>query len=413
MNTTNTGDLPPQVLEWLFKVVNSTYHNPRKTFQDVSETLIGNRFLRPRTRVFTETDGKSSLLLCLYGKVPAAIAVPVHVWVPPEYPIVAPFVLVDLESLGENRLQVSNVLNSNGKVSLRGLKYWEPETSRIATLLQELVYLAQQDALIRPLDTSQEAPILPSRPPSRPPRPSRPNTTTIPVSSSESSRVTSPVATPPLPPKPINRPFSSSSRKSTRPALVSPTLMTPPPAPAAPQPDLIDNFEMQAANPYHERALQKLRDLLEQLAREDARVVHETLETRTQAISVSRDRFQSLYKQEDASVQTLKSSVLTTTQVLSSEIQALDTEIDKAQRYIQEYGPETKIDDMIVPESPVALQLYGLVASDHALTDCIQALGRLFHDEAIDLDVFIKKTRSMARKQFQVRVHIMKVMEHT
>ncbi|KAI8623165.1 UEV-domain-containing protein [Xylariaceae sp. FL1651] len=83
------------VLNWLYSVLTSEYHDVNRTYNDVAQALSQYPSLSPRTDVHTFDNGASALLLHLSGTVPVAFRgttyrFPISIWVPHAYPREAP-----------------------------------------------------------------------------------------------------------------------------------------------------------------------------------------------------------------------------------------------------------------------------------------------------------------------------------
>lgn len=70
---------------------------------------------------------------------------------------------------------------------------------------------------------------------------------------------------------------------------------------------------------------------------------------------------------------------------------------------------EVGVDEVVCSVSIVHNQLVDLVAEDNAIEDTIYHLARALDSERIDLNVFLKQTRLLAREQYQKRVLIEKI----
>ncbi|KAI0454308.1 UEV domain-containing protein [Xylaria acuta] len=79
------------VLNWLYSVLTSEYHDVNRTYNDVAQALSQYPSLSPRTDVHTFDNGVSALLLHLSGTIPVAFRgttyrFPISIWVPHAYP---------------------------------------------------------------------------------------------------------------------------------------------------------------------------------------------------------------------------------------------------------------------------------------------------------------------------------------
>ncbi|KAK5662293.1 hypothetical protein OQA88_8199 [Cercophora sp. LCS_1] len=87
------------VLNWLYSVLTSEYHDVNRTYNDVAQALSQYPSLSPRTDVHTFPSGASALLLHLSGTIPVVFRgttyrFPISLWVPHAYPREAPLVYV-------------------------------------------------------------------------------------------------------------------------------------------------------------------------------------------------------------------------------------------------------------------------------------------------------------------------------
>ncbi|KAK4452605.1 ESCRT-I component [Podospora aff. communis PSN243] len=87
------------VLNWLYSVLTSEYHDVNRTYSDVAQALSQYPSLSPRTDVHTFPNGASALLLHLSGTIPVLFRgttyrFPISIWVPHAYPREAPLAYV-------------------------------------------------------------------------------------------------------------------------------------------------------------------------------------------------------------------------------------------------------------------------------------------------------------------------------
>ncbi|KAK4031701.1 UEV domain-containing protein [Parachaetomium inaequale] len=87
------------VLNWLYSVLTSEYHDVNRTYNDVAQALSQHPSLSPRTDVHTFPNGTSALLVHLTGTIPvlfrgATYRFPVSIWVPHAYPREPPLAYV-------------------------------------------------------------------------------------------------------------------------------------------------------------------------------------------------------------------------------------------------------------------------------------------------------------------------------
>ncbi|KXJ95037.1 UEV domain-domain-containing protein [Microdochium bolleyi] len=87
------------VLNWLYSVLTSEYHDVNRTYHDIATVLAQYPSLAPRTDAHTFDNGVSALLLHLSGTVPVVFRgttyrFPIAIWVPHAYPREPPLVYV-------------------------------------------------------------------------------------------------------------------------------------------------------------------------------------------------------------------------------------------------------------------------------------------------------------------------------
>ncbi|KAL1960612.1 hypothetical protein VTO42DRAFT_7191 [Malbranchea cinnamomea] len=98
--------VPQRTLEWLYRVLTNSQHDPRQSYRDPNRTYSDVAYLlahyphfAPRTDVYTYENGASALLLQISGTLPvtfraATYHFPITVWVPHGYPREPPLVYV-------------------------------------------------------------------------------------------------------------------------------------------------------------------------------------------------------------------------------------------------------------------------------------------------------------------------------
>ncbi|KAL3952411.1 hypothetical protein ACCO45_012354 [Purpureocillium lilacinum] len=87
------------VLNWLYSVLTSEYHDVNRTYSDVARVLSRFSTLSPRTDVHTFPNGASALLLHISGTIPVIFRAntyrfPISIWVPHAYPREPPLIYV-------------------------------------------------------------------------------------------------------------------------------------------------------------------------------------------------------------------------------------------------------------------------------------------------------------------------------
>ena len=361
--------------------------------------------------------------------------VPVLVWIPLEYPIAAPYVFVDLEALQDASLMVGTYVDANGLFSLPILAHWDPNSCTVLDLVREMTLAVLEDPPVYSEHMDVHSPPLPPR---------------VELPSPQVDNITQRVASvsldgasgraPILPPKPSELLPSHTSSENAAPVgpateslssgvappkpagpplpVAPPSIVASPPTPASPGAtasptpleSLMDLDSGTSSNPVHHRALDELRETIMSLAECDRQSAKDALQTRVYAIQNATAQFQSIFNHERTCLDQLEQALGDRRKLLTENIKKLDTELYKAQRYTQDYGPDINLQTLLVPEPVGLTQLRRLVARDHAITDTIHALNRMLARNTITLDIFMKKVRSLGREQFLTRTHVNKIL---
>ncbi|KAB5539315.1 ESCRT-I component [Coniochaeta sp. 2T2.1] len=196
------------VLNWLYSVLTSEYHDVNRTYNDVAQALSQYPSLSPRTDVHTFPNGTSALLLHLTGTIPVLFRgttyrFPISLWVPHAYPREAPLVYVTpTETMV---VRPGQHVDPQGQVYHPYLVGWTTFWDK-STILDFLAILRDIFAKEPPVIARQPAkpqaagPLPTATPPPLPPLPSE--LASRPASSIQSPPHDDPSRPPPPPPKP-------------------------------------------------------------------------------------------------------------------------------------------------------------------------------------------------------------------
>lgn len=398
----NSVEIPEAVINWLFNVIQPIYHDPRRTFHDSVAALSEFKQLRPRTRVFTNSNGASELLLCMYGKLELGSPLPVLIWLPLSYPIEHPLLFIDLEAATDSRPSVGPFVTADGEIRLPMLDHWHPEISNLSRLIEELTTINFRNGLLLPVigigpshppssvPGSRPVPDLPSRP-TLPPIPPRPTT----FADDRAS---------PNPPRKIN---NSQARSNTF-DLSPPRIPERPPVEISA--DLLDTEIGVIENNRHADALEHLRQSIQEIRSSSSSDAHEKLETRKAAIRHAIKQFEMTLDYERATLQRSSEALQQIRASLGREVDAIQRQTEQIEEYERTHGDNPDPSAIISTENAVVGQLYRLVARDYALSEAINTLSRLFSNDVVKLDTFVKKTRGLAREQFLTRLHMQRAI---
>ncbi|KAK3332632.1 ESCRT-I component [Cercophora scortea] len=192
------------VLNWLYSVLTSEYHDVNRTYNDVAQALSQYPSLLPRTDVHTFPNGTSALLLHLSGTIPVSFRgttyrFPISLWVPHAYPREAPLVYV---TPTENM-----VVRPGQHVDPQGLVYhpylvgwstfWDKSTILDFLAILRDIFAKEPPVIARQPGKPPPSQQQPATPPPVPPLP--PDLAPRPTSQVQ-SRVQEDVARPPPPP---------------------------------------------------------------------------------------------------------------------------------------------------------------------------------------------------------------------
>ncbi|PTB73645.1 UEV-domain-containing protein [Trichoderma longibrachiatum ATCC 18648] len=227
------------VLNWLYSVLTSEYHDVNRTYSDVATVLARYPTLAPRTDVHTFPNGASALLLHLKGTIPvlfrgATYRFPVSIWVPHAYPREAPLVYVT--PTDTMMVRPGQHVDPQGQVYhpyLAGwVDFWDKSTlNDLLSVLcdifaKEPPVIARQQART----TAQSPPPPQQAPPITPHPPERP----LPPTSSPAPPPTHQAE--PRPPPPPPKPHQENARQDTPRQEVRPPPVPPHPHHSSPSP---------------------------------------------------------------------------------------------------------------------------------------------------------------------------------
>lgn len=311
------------------------------------------------------------------------------------YPIEHPLLFVDLESATGSGPYVSLYVTPDGEIRLPMLDHWHPEVSNLCQLVEELIQinfrsgLLSQETSSRPLQgfPGPSLPDLPPKPPAVPPRPG------------------APVTGGPLPPKTLDTP--------ELPAM-APSPIAPPRIPERPpttsSTDLLDTEINVNENARHVKAIEHLQQTLKEIRLSSNLATKENLESRKAAIRNAIQQFEMTLDYERATLQRSFEAIEQTKMSLGKEIDTISRQTEQIAAYESRQGDSPDPSAIIATENNIVDQLYRLIAKDCALSDAINTLSRLFTNDVVKLDIFVKKSRGLAREQFLIRLHIQKVI---
>ncbi|KAF1815539.1 UEV-domain-containing protein [Eremomyces bilateralis CBS 781.70] len=222
--------VPDKVLNWLYSVLLSKYHDANRTYSDVAETLSHYPSLTPRTEIYTFEDGSSSVLLLVSGTLPVLFRgttyrFPVALWVPYAYPREPPFAYVT--PTGDMAVRRGQHVDVDGRIYHPYLAQWAQywERSSLMDFLGILRGVFAKEPPVISRQQQQYPPVASSNPPPPPVPPPPAELRQSPVTTAGAGpqgSISTPPQPPPKPPKPgetIQEPPPRSSRYGPPPPL--------------------------------------------------------------------------------------------------------------------------------------------------------------------------------------------------
>ncbi|ODV88006.1 hypothetical protein CANARDRAFT_5311 [[Candida] arabinofermentans NRRL YB-2248] len=429
-----THQLPEQLLQWLYRVLQPEYENPVICYQDISLILMCFNFLKVRTNVHNSVNGKTELLANIYGsvplrKIPSAHpgslnedddTIPIEIWIPFNYPKSPPIIYIT-NTRNNYRIQQSNYVDSNGKFYHPFLSDWfhmygtdtsnegtKPKDNRLLKLTETLIQCVKT---YRPLVKVEEHHIPQSsvQTPPMPPIPPKPpirhplQQTTISDQSPSPLLVGSPkggqsvVNSPPLPPppklttsriKPV--PISDPTTKEVRERPSQPSPLLPP----NPNRSLI------------------MTSIIESLKRNIFLISNE-IDNNTVRSSIA--------PLQNKLIQATENSINTENYIefllesLDKNNMILDNKMNETKQLIDWLNSNSQIfesfDEILIGETPVFNQLYHQVTLLESLEDLLYALERVHDASKITFDVYFKLGRQIAREICTCKMYIEKLAD--
>ncbi|ORX36004.1 UEV domain-domain-containing protein [Kockovaella imperatae] len=408
--------------DWLKNVL-QPYPSRDRIQTEVLDVLQQRRTLAVKTDAFTFDNGQTALLLLLHGTLPihyrgATYHIPIHLWIPLEYPRSPPLAfVVPTKDMGVRK---GREVDPSGRIREEVVnEWWSRSDKGIETLLQQLigVFSITPPVFARPPGTQPVRHATSSSSP--PPPPARPDSLPQYASHLHSHRQESP----PVP----DRPRQASAFHTTpaspsaqwHPAVSSsqaPPVNRPqhPVHPARPTQDLLssaDDISIAAPAPPSKPpppSLLHLHAILLPHLNASLPVLVHSLQTNRQHLLDRREDLTSgepAIRDEMARLEAVK-------KVCDSVGRKMDNVVAQGETRVAELESrgEISVDEVVCGISIVHNQLIDLVAEDNAIEDTIFHMTRALDAERIDIDRFVKSVRSLAREQYMKRALIERIL---
>ena len=455
----NNVGVPQSVVQWLFEVTQQIYgrHDPKTTFNEVLLCISQFRQLRLRTRNYSYFDnnnnddangcsdrGDSSmtasnapLILNIHGRL-SKEEIPILVWVPLEFPRVPPKLSIDMELCRDKslKLKLSPYVDSQGNVNIPSWSLRQGQSTgqySITYGIQEFIQLVdlgyigfikerESTSTSVPTSTSNKPP-LPDKPPLPPKPPGKhvstsPTQPAQPLSTSQTQLTTAspiaPISKPiqaPVPPAIPERTYKHGPKIPTRAKQQQQEPKTKSTAPPS-IPDFVDSVATapngEPTSKLRQQILRDFAQLVNELRVTETHKVETEVTQRKRAIEDAISQFKERLNYQKQAAQYMHDNVELVKTRLQDEMKMI-TDF-KNSRLDSLGNPDP--DDIAICDVKAIEQMYDLVSRDSALTDAIKLCYDLLNKGLVELELYIKETRRLAREQFLVRVHIRKIASY-
>ena len=432
----NNMGVPESVIKWLFEVTQQIYgrYDPKTTFNEVLLCISQFRQLRLRTRNYSfSNDGNGdrsttaknvTLILNIHGRLTKE-DIPILVWVPLEFPQVPPKLSIDMVLCGDKglKLKLSQYVDSQGNVSIPSWSLRQGQSAgqySITYGIQEFIQLVDlgyigfiKDRESTPTSAPTSAftkPPLPEKPP-LPPKPPGKHVS-APLMQPTTVSPIEPTARPiqaPVPPAIPERTYKRSPQIPTRgqqqQQQQTQTKSTLPPS----IPDFVDSVATtpngEPTSKLRQQILRDFAQLVNELRATEAHKVETEVTQRKRAIedAISQFKERLTYQRQAA-------------KYMHDNVELVKTRLEDEMKMVTDFknsrldslgNPDP--DDIAICDVKAIEQMYDLVSRDSALTDAIKLCYDLLNKGLVELELYIKETRRLAREQFLVRVHIREI----
>lgn len=332
--------------------------------------------LRPKTDNFLRLGPPPQLLICLFGGLQCGMhVIPIELWFPRSFPREAPLLFI-VPATGAS-IRATGMVDATGRVIHPFLTGWRTDMA----VTEVLRIVAGALAMDPPFYPGAGRPLYPGD------RSSGTNPINFPPPTTGSIR--SPIP-PPAPtstsaPPPLSPPMSSSSATST----------SRPPA----------NLTIPAGS---KENLPELRRLLRERINVLFRKWQHELTMEGDRLVAEANQLGDRRKQQREGYEKIKDAIAQ----LETKVETVRRHKETIQQLVD--GPEELslvLDELVQPVGPIAQQLFDLYVKDAALGDVIFMLTKAFLDgkPPMPLLTFIKHLREVAREQFLVKDHLLRI----
>ncbi|KAJ3123599.1 hypothetical protein HK098_001809 [Nowakowskiella sp. JEL0407] len=371
------------------------YSSPDRVQSDCLNVLSLFPGLSTRSTQSSPESAQASSMLTISGTIPISFHtstynIPIEVIIPNQYPNEPPLTFV--RPTRDMIIKQSKFVDVTGKIFHPYLYYWrsKPESTMLEFLriLQE-IFSKEPPVYARPANST--LPPMPQQPPQY------------------NSHYKSPPPIPAPPPRPNQISPSNERNISNSPVLPSKALSNPSNPSISPKinysPSLASKDLMPSSNPKPSKLAETRNLVLQKLHSEISK-----FNVSSNQIDVILNSTRELDHGE-VQINEVIRGLRNEEQKISNNISILKAKNEELSESITNLKnmPDVNIDDAIAPSTVVHKQLLDLIAEDHAIDDTqlvlFDALGR----QDVDLTVYLKNLRMLARDQFMKRALIQKI----
>ncbi|KDO23823.1 hypothetical protein SPRG_11255 [Saprolegnia parasitica CBS 223.65] len=347
-----------------------SYTDATRVRQDVETLLRQIPSLAPQSGVYTHNNGTTSTMLSLSGTIPiyyngSQYNIPVEIWMPEAYPFAAPTCYV--RPTADMMIRPGHPhVDQNGLILLPYSTHWDSDHSLVELIGYQCSVFGTQPPVYK-------------RPANQPaPQPTYTPSYTNPYEQSMSSSAAAQY------PYQQQQPAQYASPSYTQPSYAAYSSPMPAPDPA---------IKLKA------EVTEKLQHEMQKLYKRIREEIDTQFETQRDVA-----HGQDVLAQGEQSLQQLKHELDQTL----VHIQDTDVHVTKWLSE-QENQQEMDVDEVLVPADALSQQQLDAFADQQAIEDALYFMDRALANGEIELSVFLKEVRKLARKQFMCVALMQKV----
>jgi ESCRT-I complex subunit TSG101 len=382
------------------------YKNIATTKRDIVQALEQYRALNFRQDQYVFNDGARKELLNLSGTIPVIYKnntyhIPICIWIMDTHPHNAPIVYVT--PTADMQIKVSMFVDGNGKVYLPYLHDWLPNGSDLLGLIQVMIVTFGEHPPVYSKPKEASASPYPQQSFMPQPGPINPNFMQFPTASSgyppypsagsnfASGFPAYPQTNNPYPPNAGFMPMPPSNN-----AFNSPSQNTASASASASGTGTITEEHIKASliSAVEDKMRRRIQEKVNQYQAEI-----QTLKRTKQELQEGENKLAEILRRLEHDETELKKNI----QLLQDK----DVELTKSLEQLEQ-NDEIDVDEAVTTTAPLYKQLINAYAEEASIEDAIYYLGEALRKGVIDLEVFLKQVRQLARKQFMNRALMQK-----